>query len=191
MGRARATLKLLRRAAARRHVLSQPGVRIAPDTKVSFEKVVFRSSNQLAIGSGSIVDASIVFERDEGEVVVGRNTFIGASTLICSESISIGDDVLIAWGCTFIDHNSHPVDWETRCDDARNWFQGNKDWTHVLRKPIKIGSRSWIGFNVIILKGVTIGEGSVVGAGSVVTDEIPPGVIAAGNPCRVIRSINP
>ena len=59
------------------------------------------------------------------------------------------------------------------------------------RKPIKIGGRSWIGFNVIILKGVTVGDGSVVGAGSVVTGEIPPGVIAIGNPCRVIRSINP
>ena len=189
MGRARATLRRLCRVAARRRVLRKPGVRIAPDAKVSFEKIALRSSSRISIGSGSIVDASIVFERDEGEVVIGCNTFVGASTLICAESINIGDDVLIAWGCTFIDHDSHSVDWETRRDDVTSWFQHKKDWTNVPRAPINIKSRSWIGFNVIILKGVTIGEGSIVGAGSVVTSDVPPNAVVAGNPARFIRDL--
>jgi len=189
MGRARATLRRLCRVAARRRVLRKPGVAIAPDAKVSFEKIALRSSSRISIGSGSIVDASIVFERDEGEVVIGCNTFVGASTLICAESINIGDDVLIAWGCTFIDHDSHSVDWETRRDDVTSWFQHKKDWINVPRASINIKSRSWIGLNTIILKGVTVGEGSVVGAGSVVTTDVPPNAVVAGNPARIIRDL--
>jgi acetyltransferase-like isoleucine patch superfamily enzyme len=56
-------------------------------------------------------------------------------------------------------------------------------------KPVKINDRVWIGFNSIILKGVTIGEGGIVGAGSVVTKDVPPYTIVAGNPARVIREI--
>jgi acetyltransferase-like isoleucine patch superfamily enzyme len=59
----------------------------------------------------------------------------------------------------------------------------------VVVKPVRIGDKSWIGLNVIILKGVEIGEGAVVAAGSVVTKNIPPWTIAAGNPARVIREI--
>jgi len=56
-------------------------------------------------------------------------------------------------------------------------------------KPVRIGSDVWIGGNVVILPGVTIGDGAVIGAGSVVTRDIPPGVLAVGNPCRVVREI--
>ena len=55
--------------------------------------------------------------------------------------------------------------------------------------PITLGDDVWLGGNVVILPGVTIGSGSVIGAGSVVTHDIPPGVVAAGNPCRVLRPI--
>lgn len=57
-------------------------------------------------------------------------------------------------------------------------------------KPITIGNNVWIGGGVIVCPGVTIGDGSVIGAGSVVTKDIPPRVVAAGNPCRVLRSVD-
>jgi galactoside O-acetyltransferase len=61
----------------------------------------------------------------------------------------------------------------------------------VIRKPVKIEDKVWIGFNSIILKGVTVGEGAIVGAGSVVTKDVPPYTIVAGNPARIIRELTP
>ena len=57
-------------------------------------------------------------------------------------------------------------------------------------KPIKIGNNVWLGLNVVVLKGVVIGDNTVVGANSVVTKDLPPNVVAAGNPCKIIRSLN-
>ena len=62
------------------------------------------------------------------------------------------------------------------------------DWEYA--KPINIGSNCWLAGNVTVCGGVTIGDGCVIGAGSVVTRDIPPGCLAAGNPCRVIRRIS-
>ncbi|MGC8751800.1 DapH/DapD/GlmU-related protein, partial [Hydrotalea sp.] len=62
-----------------------------------------------------------------------------------------------------------------------------KNWEKVKSSPIKIADKAWIGFNVIILKGVTIGEGAIVGAGSVVTKDVPPYAVVAGNPAKIIK----
>ena len=65
-----------------------------------------------------------------------------------------------------------------------------KDWSNVKEDKVTIKDKAWIGFNSIILKGVTIGEGSIVGAGSVVTKDIPDWSIVGGNPAKVIREIS-
>ena len=69
------------------------------------------------------------------------------------------------------------------------WHEGRKDWTHVAHAAVTIKDKAWIGFNVSILKGVTIGEGAVVGAGSVVTRDVAPYSVVAGNPVRLIRML--
>lgn len=66
-------------------------------------------------------------------------------------------------------------------------FTVNKDWSNVKSKPIKICDKVWIGFDVVILKGVTIGEGAIIGAGAVVTKNVEPNSIMAGNPAVVIK----
>lgn len=141
------------------------------------------------IATGTIIEARLTFECDDSKISIGKNTFIGAAHLVCSKSIIIGNNVLIAWGCTVVDHDSHALQFSLRKDDVTDWFQGEKDWSNVKRKAVSIKDKVWIGFNSIILKGVTIGEGSIVGAGSVVTKDIPPWSIVAGNPAKIIREI--
>lgn len=147
---------------------------------------------KFSIGEDSIIDGKIVFERDNAEVRIGSRVFLSGSTkVIASESIEIGDDVLIAWGTTIVDHDSHSVSFSKRKDDVVKWKKGEKDWSHVNIAPVNISDKAWIGFNVIILKGITIGEGAVVAAGSVVTKDVPAWTVVAGNPARMIREIPP
>ena len=153
----------------------------------------------LKIGKESIVQGTFIFEKDSGYIDIGNNVHIGGGTkLISVDSITIGNDVTIAWDCTLYDHNSHSVFWSERKFDTRQEYKdirdsGNpiasKDWTKVKSKPIVIEDKAWIGFGVTILKGVTIGEGAVVAAGSVVTKDVLPYTIVGGNPAIEIKKI--
>ena len=112
------------------------------------------------------------------------------------KNISIGDDVYINFGCVILDCGpvtignqvlispnvgiydaSHALDAQERMDGA------------LIPGKIRIGNRVWIGGGTIILPGVTIGDDTVIGAGSIVTHDIPSGVVAVGNPCRVLRKL--
>lgn len=149
------------------------------------------------IGDDNLLSASFVVETSKGKITVGNNTFIGGGFFVCAEEISIGSDVMFSWGCTVIDTDAHSLNWEHRRQDVRDWKRGTdegligkyKDWTHVASKKIEIKDKAWIGFNVIILKGVTIGEGAVVAAGSVVTKDVAPYTLAGGNPAAFIKHI--
>lgn len=162
---------------------------IGLNSKVAFRKIVTYSNCELKIGEGSIVESSIVFDKDYAKLEVGNRTFIGVSNIICANNIKIGSDVLISWGCTIVDHNSHAIEFKKRSEDVANWMMSKKNWDAVKTAPIIIENKAWLGFNVIILKGVTIGEGAVVAAGSVVTKDVPAYTIVGGNPARVIREI--
>ena len=108
---------------------------------------------------------------------IGKRLFANAWLMVLDEAdVTIGDDVFLGPNVS-IYTPIHPID-----SGVRN--------THLqYAKPVTIGSNVWVGGSVTILPGVTIGEGSVIGAGSVVTKDIPAGVVAAGNPCRVLRKI--
>jgi galactoside O-acetyltransferase len=123
-------------------------------------------------------------------VSIGDRCFIGASVLVCHTNITLGDDVVISWGVTIVDHDSHSLNWDERKNDILDWAQGRKDWSHVAIAPVHIERRAWIGFGVSIMKGVRIGEGAVIGAGSVVTRDVPAYCVAAGNPARVVRQLD-
>lgn len=101
----------------------------------------------------------------------------------------MGDDVVISWGVTIVDHNSHSLSWPERANDVLDWGRGTKDWQNVKIAQVQIDNKVWIGFNAIILKGVAIGEGAIVAAGAVVTKDVPPYSVVAGNPARVIRTL--
>ena len=107
---------------------------------------------------------------------LGKNVFINSGCCFQDQGgIYIGDNTLIGHQVVFATIN-HDMDPEKR---------GSMEF-----KPIHVGKNVWIGAQVCVLPGVTIGDDSVIGAGSVVTKDIPAGVLAAGNPCRVIREIS-
>ena len=165
-------------------------VQVGRGSTIAWRRTKHVTGNMLSVGEDSIVNAAVSFEDTGGTIQIGSRTFIGRSSLVCYRSIVIGDDVIMSWGITIVDHDSHSIDWEKRQHDVRDWSRGQKDWTHVAHAPVVLEDKAWIGFNVSILKGVTIGEGAVVGACSVVTKDIPPYALAVGNPARVVRSLS-
>lgn len=117
-------------------------------------------------------------------IVIGNDVYLGyAATLSCADRITIGDNVLIAHFASIYDNNNHPIDPGER---AANLPIGQKDIA-----PVVIEDGAWIGAHAIILKGVTVGEGSVVAMGAVITKDVPPMTVAAGNPARVVKRITP
>jgi acetyltransferase-like isoleucine patch superfamily enzyme len=166
-------------------------VRIGCGSSIAWRRLKRVSGNQLSVGEESIVHADISFEESGGNIRIGSRTFVGRSDLVCYRSITIGDDVIMSWGITVVDHDSHSIEWGKRRNDVRDWGKGQKDWQHIAHAPVVIGNKAWIGFNVSILKGVTIGEGAVIGACTVVTRDIPPWSVAVGNPATIIRSLKP
>lgn len=108
---------------------------------------------------------------------IGKNFYANHNLILLDAGgITFGNDVFVGPNCGFYT-SSHPLDYHIR-------NQGLED-----AKPITVGSNVWFGGNVTVLPGVTIGDNVVIGAGSVVTHDIPRDSVAVGNPCRVIRTL--
>lgn len=116
----------------------------------------------------------------DGQLLIGNNCGLTSTVIVARKHVEIGNHVLIGANCTITDCDFHPLDHAVR---RRGDVEGNA-------RPVYIEDDVWLGMNVIVLKGVRIGAGTVVGAGSVVSRSLPGGVIAAGNPARVCRKIN-
>jgi acetyltransferase-like isoleucine patch superfamily enzyme len=143
-----------------------------------------------SIGDGTTVRGLLVLERAGAVIRIGSRSQVGGRTLLdASERIEIGDDVLVSFDVLITDNDSHSLRFSERAGDVADWTEGRKDWTHVARAPVRVMDKAWIGARAILLKGVTVGEGAMVGAGSVVTRDVPPWHLAAGNPARVIREL--
>ena len=152
------------------------------------------NNDSILIGDGSHIAGELLVLPYGGKITIGHHVYIGAGSRIWSgseEGISIEDDVLISHNVTIIDSDSHEIDNIERMESHRKILKYGhpKQNPGVKVSPIKIKKHAWISYNCSILKGITIGEGSIIGAGSVVTKDIPDYVLAAGNPAKVIKSL--
>lgn len=114
-------------------------------------------------------------------IQIGSDTGLSGTSVCAAISISIGNECLLGADVAIADTDFHALEPQGRRYERRPACIGTA--------PVKIGNNVFIGAHAIILKGVSIGDNTVIGAGSVVTKDVPAGVIAAGNPCRIIRSL--
>lgn len=144
----------------------------------------FTCNNKFISNSVGLLQPCLFNINTEGSrIIIGNNVGISGSTINATTSVSIGDNTIIGSGCLITDTDSHPI-----LAEHRLLQYGGAQYTK--HAPIVIEDNVFIGARSIIMKGVHIGNGSVVGAGSVVTKDVPANVIVAGNPAKIIKHIN-
>ena len=129
-----------------------------------------------------------------GRIVLAEKVFVGEGSRVWSAaSITIGRHVLIAHGVNIYDNNSHYLRWQERRDEIDAILPGLDLISHghdIKAEPIVIEDDVWIGFNAMVKGGVRIGRGAVVGAGTFVNADVPPFGIVAGNPMRIVKTLD-
>lgn len=186
-----------KRKKAIKYVSLGKGTFLLPDCSIDLRNPT-KGKKYLLAGEDNLIGGNFVFEKETGVVNIGNHCHIGGSEFISVNNITVGDYVTIGFSSLFYDHDSHSIDYKDRVHDIvqetldyendGNLIE-NKDWSTVKSAPIVLKNHSWIGARCIILKGVTIGEGSIVGAGSVVTHDVPDWVMVAGNPAVIKKNL--
>ena len=164
------------------------------ETSYSFDR--FRSTQPKAvrIGRGASVYLGAMFDLGpRARVQIGRFSLVNGAWIICDAEVSVGDACLISWNVVLMDTFRLPWDIAARRRELERIPHRRPRRAHGTEpgNPIRIGHNVWIGFDVCVLPGVTIGEGSVVGARSVVIDDVPAFTVVAGNPARRLRRLDP
>ncbi|NCS26525.1 MAG: acyltransferase [Microcystis aeruginosa BS13-02] len=149
----------------------------------------------IQIGENTVILGELFLFAHGGKIEIGKNCYIGEKTRIRSAtSIKIGNEVIIADDVNIYDTDAHSLNYILRQKEfmevviLNNLIKDAKD-VDIQSAPVVIEDHVWIGFNVGILKGVTIGKGAIIGAGSVVTKDIEPFTVVAGNPAKIIKRL--
>jgi acetyltransferase-like isoleucine patch superfamily enzyme len=166
---------------------------MAAENSVFYEKATvfnFQNNiNRIQVGQNVHIRGELLVFKYGGEIHIGNNCYVGESSRIWSgEKILIGNNVLISHNVNIIDTDSHEMDHLERANGFLKILKtGHPEAKgNIIVAPIIIHDYAWISFNATILKGVTIGEGAIVGASSVVTKDVPPYSVVAGNPAKII-----
>ena len=156
-----------------------------------FKKLISKEPRAVVFGDHVSVYAGCSFAvQKDGRCVVGDFTLLNGAIVMAEELVQIGSHCLISWGVGIADSDFHPLEPAQRLIDAHAlapFFKSRPPRPKLKTAPVKIGDNVWIGMNAVILKGVTIGENSVVAAGAVVTKSIPANTIVAGNPAVTVK----
>jgi acetyltransferase-like isoleucine patch superfamily enzyme len=146
----------------------------------------------IQIARGAHVYSATIFDvGPRGSVQVGVCSMLNGARVICDEQIVIGAYATISWNVIFMDCYRVPIDPAARRREIQRAARTPAWQVYAAAPtgPIRLHDNVWIGFDVCVLPGVTIGEGSIVGARSVVTSDVPPYTVVAGNPARPIREL--
>ena len=169
-----------------------PNVRLGVNTQITadyaFKRFLSKHDPALVIGANSTMDGVHFAIGREGRVQIGNFCYFTNAVLLCELELRIGNYVVIGWNATIADTDFHPLEPAERVADAiacSPLAQG-KPRPFIARKPVVIHDDVWIGPNATILKGVTIGTGSWIEAGSLVTRDVPAGSRVLGNPAQIV-----
>ena len=157
------------------------------DSSACFRKYYSKLPVGLKIGSNVTLQGPGLAPEINGYIEIGDYCFISAASLAATEKIIIGNYVYIAGGVTIVDTDFHPIDPALRMRDtiAISTIGDKTRRPQFDSAPVIIEDDVWIGYNATILKGVTIGKGSVIHPGSVVSKNVPAGSVVSGNPAEV------
>jgi acetyltransferase-like isoleucine patch superfamily enzyme len=164
------------------------------ETSFSFYYFRSRLPRGLEIGRAASTYLGTMFDvGPRGHVKLGDYTLVHGARIICDSEIIIGDYSLISWNVVLMDSYRVPLNLLERRRELElvPTRQPRLAAAEVVARPIHIQRNVWIGFDACVLPGVTIGEGSVVGARAVVAEDVPPYTVVAGNPARFIRRLEP
>ena len=154
-----------------------------------------RSKQQPAVTFGTHVScyAGCSFALGEkGTCTIGDFTLLNGALIMAEERIEIGSHCLISWNVGIADCDFHPLEPAQRLQDTRAlapFYENRPPRPKLETRPVRISDNVWVGMNAVILKGVTIGENSVVAAGAVVSRDVPANVVVAGNPAVVVKQL--
>lgn len=150
-------------------------------------------TKHIKVGKHTIVSGELLVFSHGGDISIGEWCYIGEGARVWSSgSVHIGDRVLISHNVNIFDSLTHPLNAHLRHAQFKAIMQtGHPRSIDLGERPVTVGNDVWIGANACVLRGVTLGEGAVVGAGAVVTHDVPPFTLVAGNPARAIRELTP
>lgn len=172
-----------------------PNVRLGANTLVTsdyaFKRFHATRPGALVIGANCTMDGVHFAVGPEGKVRVGDYCYFTNAVLLCELELQIGSYVLIGWNSTIADTDFHPISPAERIADAVacSPLAGGRPRPPITRRPVIIEDDVCIGPNATILKGVRIGSGSYIEAGSLVTRDVPPRSRVLGNPARIVGEV--
>ena len=150
-----------------------------------FSRILVDQGGTLIVGDNSWINNNCSIETGEGKIIIGARTTLQSYCRVLGD-VCIGDDVLMAPNC-FMSSGKHMYDYAPKLkirEQDRKYCEDHGNYSN----PIKIGNDCWLGINSVILPGVTIGEGSVVGANTVVSKDVEPYTVVGGVPAKFIKS---
>jgi acetyltransferase-like isoleucine patch superfamily enzyme len=155
--------------------LGLPVIRRYPNSNIFLGQGSYFNSARNSVLEGLVKPCRFITLNGNAEIIIGRNVGASGTTFVAASKVSIGNNVLIGAHTSIVDTDFHSADPNIRLKHDV-----------MPSRPVIIEDNVFIGYNCLILKGVTIGENSVIGANSVVFNSIPKNSIAVGNPCKVV-----